>query len=81
MNAIVKAYGKIGRRNEKAIAHDKLGKHMMHLVRLYYMCFDILEKGEINTYREVEHNLLMEIRNGKYLNGNRQEKYKFARTS
>ena len=45
---------------------------MMHLVRLYYMCFDILERGEINTYRELEHDLLMAIRNGEYLDDNRQ---------
>lgn len=72
MNNIVKEYSKIGRRNQNAIEHDKLGKHMMHLVRLYYMCFDILEKGEIITYRENEHNLLMDIRNGKYLDNNKQ---------
>ena len=28
---------------------------MMHLVRLYLMCFDILEHGAIITYREKEH--------------------------
>lgn len=63
----VRAYAKVGHRNENAIEHGKLGKHMMHLVRLYYMCFDILEKKEINTYREKEHELLMDIRNGSYL--------------
>lgn len=68
LNNTVKAYGKIGKRNEKAIEHNKLGKHMCHLVRLYYMCFDILERQEIVTYREKEHDLLMDIRNGKYLN-------------
>lgn len=72
MNNIVKDYGKIGKRNQNAIEHNKLGKHMMHLVRLYYMCFDILEKGEINTYREKEHDFLMDIRNGKFLDSNRQ---------
>lgn len=72
MNNIVKEYSKIGRRNQNAIAHDKLGKHMAHLVRLYYMCFDILEKEEIITYREKEHELLMDLRNGKYLDDNRQ---------
>ena len=77
MHAIVKSYSKIGKRNEKAIEHDKLGKHMMHLVRLYYMCFDILEYGEINTYREEEHDFLMCIRNGDYLDGNRQPIQKF----
>ena len=45
---------------------------MMHLVRLYIMCLDILEKEQIITYREAEHDLLMDIRNGKYLDDNRQ---------
>jgi len=54
-------------RNENVVKYDKLGKHMMHLIRLYIMCLDILEKEKIITYREKEHNLLMEIRNGKYL--------------
>lgn len=67
MKAIVKDYSKIGKRNKHAIEHDKLGKHMCHLVRLYYMCFDILEKGKIITYRENEHDILMDLRNGKYL--------------
>lgn len=72
MHNIVKDYSKIGKRNANAIEHNKLGKHMMHLVRLYLMCFDILEKEEINTYRENEIEELMEIRNGKYLDDNRQ---------
>lgn len=72
MEAIVKSYNKIGRRNEKAIRKDKLSKHMMHLVRLYLMCFDILEKEEIITYRETEHDFLMSIRNGDYLDANQQ---------
>ena len=72
MKAIVSSYNKIGKRNEKAITHNKLGKHMMHLIRLYMMCLDILEKEQIVTYREAEHDLLMDIRNGKYLDGNDQ---------
>ena len=72
MNTIVKEYGKIGKRNEKAIEHNKLGKHMCHLVRLYLMCFDILENEEIITFREKDHDLLMSIRNGDYLDENRQ---------
>lgn len=55
MKNIVSSYGKIGKRNEKAIEHNKLGKHMMHLIRLYMMCLDILEKEQIVTYREKEH--------------------------
>ena len=72
MKAIVSSYNKIGKRNEKAISHDKLGKHMAHLLRLYMMCIDILEKEEIVTYRADEHDLLMSIRNGEYLDENRQ---------
>lgn len=72
MNNIVKDYAKIGKRNKRAIEHGKLGKHMMHLVRLYIMCLDILEKEQIVTYREAEHDLLMDIRNGKYLDSNDQ---------
>jgi len=70
MNNIVKDYSKIGKRNKNAIEHQKLGKHAMHLVRLYFMCIDILEKQEIVTYREKEHDLLMDIRNGKYFDSN-----------
>lgn len=72
MNNVVRDYSKIGKRNKNAIEHNKLGKHMMHLIRLYMMCLDILEKEEIITHRENEHDLLMDIRNGKYLDDNRQ---------
>lgn len=69
---ILNVSAKFGKRNQHAIEHGKLGKHMMHLIRLYMMCLDILERGEIITYREKEHDFLMEIRNGKYLDDNRQ---------
>ena len=69
---IVKSYRKLGKRNEKALEHGKIAKHMMHLIRLYYMCFDILEKGEIKTYRADEHDFLMEVRNGKYITEDNQ---------
>ncbi len=72
MHGIVKSYAKVGKRNANAISHGKLGKHMMHLIRLYMMCLDILEQEKIVTYREKEHSLLMDIRNGKYLDDNRQ---------
>ncbi|MBQ8569132.1 MAG: nucleotidyltransferase domain-containing protein [Oscillospiraceae bacterium] len=67
LGTIIRDYSKTGKRNRKAIAHGKLSKHMMHLIRLYMMCSDILEKEEIITCREKEHSLLMDIRNGKYL--------------
>ena len=77
MQNIVKAYFKFGKRNQNAIQHNKLSKHMMHLIRLYLMCFDILENGEIITYREKEHDFLMSIRNGKYLDDNQQPTKEF----
>lgn len=77
MNNIVKEYSKIGHRNNNAIEHGKLSKHMMHLIRLYLMCLDILNDGEIVTYREKDHDFLMDIRNGKYLDDNRQPTSEF----
>ena len=77
MGTIIRSYAKIGKRNEKAIEYNKLVKHMMHLVRLYLMAFDILEKGEINTYRDKDHDFLMDICNSKYLNDNRQPTKEF----
>jgi len=67
MQEIIKSYSKIGKRNERAFTRGQLGKHQMHLVRLYLMCIDILTKEKIVTYREEEHKLLMDIRFGKYL--------------
>ena len=77
MQNIVKDYSKIGKRNSHAIEHGKLGKHMMHLIRLYLMCFDILEDGKIITYREKDHDFLMDIRNGKYLTEDNQPTKEF----
>lgn len=53
-----------GRNKKKDDLH--LNKHAMHLIRLYLMCIDILEKEEIITYREADHDLLMDIRGGKF---------------
>lgn len=70
MHNMVKDYANIGKRNKNAIEHGKLGKHQMNIIRLHYMCLDILENKEIVTYREKEHDLLMDIRNEKYLDSN-----------
>lgn len=64
---IVREYDKLNGRNKKK-DEIHLNKHAMHLVRLYLMCFDILEKGEIITYREEDKEMLLDIRNGKYMN-------------
>ena len=67
LNTVHKDY-KRSVRNDKAAAHGKLTKHAMHLIRLYMMGIDILEKGEINTFRGGnDHRLLMDIRSGKYM--------------
>lgn len=78
MNNILKGYDKLGHRNENAIKRGKLAKHMAHLIRLYMMCHDILIEEEIITYREKEHDLLMDIRNGKYLTDEDQPTKEFS---
>ena len=65
MHNIVKDYDKLGKRNHKK-DDNHLNKHAMHLIRLFMMAIDILEKGEIRTYRKEEHALLNNIRNGRY---------------
>ncbi len=67
-STIERDYNKLGKRNSNAIKHGKIEKHAMHLVRIYHMAFDILERKQIVTYREEDHDLLMAIRNGEYLN-------------
>lgn len=82
LQTVAKQYNSIGKRNKSAIEHNKIAKHMMHLVRLYLMCFDILERKEINTFREKDHDLLMDIRNGKFVTSDnevRQEFYDFIK--
>lgn len=65
MHNVLRDYDKIGKRNNKK-DDLHLNKHAMHLIRLFMMAIDILEKGEIITYREKEHDLLLAIRNGEY---------------
>ena len=62
---VIGTYEKLNHRNHKKDdAH--LNKHAMHLIRLYLMCLDILEKEDIVTYRENDHDLLMSIRSGAF---------------
>ena len=64
----IKEFNKhLGHRNHKKDVYH-LNKHAMHLVRLYLMAEDILLRGEIITYREKEHDLLMSIKEGAYYN-------------
>ena len=63
MHNVVKDYDKIGKRNKKK-DDNHLNKHAMHLIRLFMMAIDILEKGEINTHRRNNLKLLTKIRSG-----------------
>ena len=66
LSSLSKNFSKLNNRNKKKdIPH--LAKHMMHLLRLYYMLYDLLATGDIVTYREAEHDLLMNIRNGDFM--------------
>ena len=63
---IINTYNVMNHRNRKKdVKH--LNKHAMHLIRLYLMALDILEKEEIVTYRKDDIPFLMDVRNGKYL--------------
>ncbi len=67
LNNVVRDYDKIGKRNHKK-DDNHLNKHAMHLVRLFMMGIDILEKGEIRTHRpDGDLKLLNSIRNGDYM--------------
>lgn len=67
INECLKSYRKDSKRNKYAINHKKAAKHSVSLIRLQMTGIDILEKQEIVTFREKEHDLLMDIRLGKYL--------------
>jgi uncharacterized protein len=61
---IIRDYDKLNHRNRKK-DDKKLYKHAMHLIRLLIMGTEILNTYQICTYRVAEHDLLMDIRNGK----------------
>lgn len=81
MANVVRDYDKIGKRNKKK-DDDHLNKHAMHLMRLFMMAIDILEKQEVRTYRRAEHDLLLSIRRGDYQKSDgafREEFYELLR--
>lgn len=65
LSNILGNYDKLNHRNKKK-DDDHLNKHAMHLIRLYLICLDILEKKDIITYRGDDLDLLMSIRRGDY---------------
>lgn len=66
MKTVVRDYDKIGKRNKKK-DDNHLNKHAMHLVRLFMMAIDILEKHRICTHRREDLPLLLSIRRGEYM--------------
>jgi len=64
LGSIVKTYSKLNHRNNKK-SEKSLFKHAMHLIRLLLTGIDILNGKGIITNRKDEHELLMDIRNGK----------------
>lgn len=66
ITATVRNYDKLDNYNRKN-SDLKINKHAAHLIRLYLMGIEILEKGDLTVYREKEHDLLMSIRNGEYM--------------
>ena len=76
LSNVIREYEKVGKRNHKK-DELHLNKHAMHLIRLYLMGCDILEQGKIITYREKDLDLLMGIRNGKYMNEDGKYKPEF----
>lgn len=66
MRSVVRDYDKIGKRNKKK-DDNHLNKHAMHLIRLFMMAIDILEKGEIITHRTNDLSVLLAIRRGDYM--------------
>lgn len=66
MRTVVRDYDRIGKRNKKK-DNNHLNKHAMHLIRLFMMVIDILEKGEIRTHRKDDLPTLISIRKGGYM--------------
>ncbi|MHC1684304.1 MAG: nucleotidyltransferase domain-containing protein [Clostridiaceae bacterium] len=65
MSQVINDYSTLNHRNNKKDTLHLL-KHAMHLIRLLLMGSEILEGKGINTYRENDRELLLDIRNGKY---------------
>ena len=71
LNSVVRDYDKVGKRNHKK-DDNHLNKHAMHLIRLFMMGIDILQREEIRTHRpKKDLELLMAIRDGKLMEDGR----------
>ncbi|HEX9062189.1 MAG TPA: nucleotidyltransferase domain-containing protein [Clostridia bacterium] len=68
MDNVLRNYTKLNHRNSKK-DELHLNKHAMHLIRLLITGTEILEGKGINTYRENERSMFLDIRSGKYSYG------------
>ena len=57
---------------------DKLSKHASHLVRLLRMGSELLETGEVNTYRENDRDLLLALKQGLWFSEDEKGNRSFA---
>jgi len=64
MTNVVRDYGKLNNRNKKK-DDEHLFKHALTLIRLLIMGIEILETKKVNTYREKERDMLLDIKYGK----------------
>jgi len=65
----IQDYNSISHRNNKK-DELHLNKHILHLVRLFLMGTEIMQGEGVHTFREKDHDLLMDLRNGVYVKDN-----------
>lgn len=66
LKEIQRNYDKLNNRNNKKDNYH-LSKHIMHTFRLLYMYMDIAKDLKVITYREKEHDYLLQIKNGLFI--------------
>ena len=65
MKNVINGYEMLNHRNSKKDEYH-LNKHASHLMRLLLMGSELLKGEGVNTYRENDRQLLLDIKNGKY---------------
>ena len=71
MKTVCSSYDKNNKRNNYAITHGKISKHMSHLLRVYDMGIKLLLTGEFITYLEdkTEREELFAVKRGDFTDG------------
>lgn len=65
IKGIIKSYNNFDA-SRIEIKHKKIHKKMCQVIRLYNMIYDLNTTGEVVTYREKDHDLLMGLKTGEY---------------